>query len=198
MVGKSRWYRLSLSFLLLVVISWLWSSRIDELVYHTFGKSELIALGDATLFSEIRKNIPVNSFVSVTGILGNKAASLTGLRAGSFRFGRYQVRHLLGSKLFIEYSESKYHKKFSPFTQVSVKGRLVAFGPGSELEKVRTFFKEYYHQPVDDNAMLIVVDEIPRSEFIYGLFFLLSIALLLLSFYFSIKAFRDARKKTRH
>lgn len=186
-MGRSRWYRLALSALLLVVIGWLWSTRLDELVYHTIHKSELIDLGDATAFSEKQDEIPVNSYVSVSGILGNKAATLSGLRAGAFRFGRYQVRHLLGSKLYVEFDEAKYRGRFNPFTRITVKGRLVPFGVGAELEKVRVFFKEYYNQPVDEKAMLVVVDESPRSEFVYIILFVLSLVMLALSIYSSVK-----------
>lgn len=182
-----RWYRLFLSLLVLSAMIWLWSTRLDELSYHTFQSSDLVDIGDATTFAQQKDDIPINSFVRVKGILGNRAATLSGLRAGSFRIGRYQVRHLLGSKLYIEYKESQYHKQFSPFTHVTVEGRLVSFGKGSELEKVRAFFKEYYHHAVDDNAMLIVVDEKPQSEFIYATLFFISILLLALSFYFSLK-----------
>lgn len=194
-MGRSRWYRLTLSALLLVVIGWLWSTRFDELVYHTIHGSELIELGDATAFSAKQDEIPVNSYVSATGILGNKAATLSGLRAGAFRFGRYQVRHLLGSKLYIEFDEAKYRGRYTPFTRIAVKGRLVNFGKGSELEKVRVFFKDYYNQPVDEKAMLIVVDETPRSEIIYILLFILSLTLVALSFFASIKLLRKPQSE---
>ncbi len=189
-MSTSPWYRLALSILLCLTIFWLWYSRFDELAYHTWAQSELIELGDATSFGELREQIPANSYVSVSGILGNKAATLKGLRSGSFRFGRYQVRHLLGSKLYIEYNEESYHELFRPFMRVSVKGRLISFGPDSELVKVRQFLKEYYNVTVDDKAMLIVVDEKPRSELIYAIFGAVSIIIVALSLYFSVRGFR--------
>lgn len=189
------WYRPFLSAALLVAMIWLWSTRYDELSYHTWQSSPLIDIGDALSFADKRDAIPANSYVSVNGILGNKAATLSGLRAGSFRLGRYQVRHLLGSKLYIEYNEAKYHKDFPPFSRVGVKGRLIPFGPNSELEKVRAFFKDYYHQAVDDNAMIIVVDEEPRSEPIYAILFLVSIVVLLLSFYQTTKEIMQRRRE---
>lgn len=188
-MSQSPWYRLGLSVVLCVSVLWLWYSRFDELAYHTWTKSELIELGDATNFAEQREKIPLNSYVSVSGILGNKAATLKGLRSGSFRFGRYQVRHLLGSKLYIEYPEAAYHDSFRPFMRVHVKGRLVSFGPESELVKVRQFFKDYYNVKVDDNAMLIVVDEKPHSELVYAIFAVLSLCIVALSFYFSLRGF---------
>ncbi|MCA9508347.1 MAG: hypothetical protein KC505_08005 [Myxococcales bacterium] len=188
-MSRSPWYRLSLSAVLFISVFWLWYSRFDELAYHTWEKSELIDIGDALNFSEQRAKIPPNSYVSVSGVLGNKAASLKGLRSGSFRFGHYQVRHLLGSKLYIEYPESVYGRTYRPFMKVQLKGRLVSFGPDSELIKVRQFFKDYYNVKVDDSAMLIVVDEEPRSELIYLIFALLSVCVIILSFYFSLRSF---------
>lgn len=178
---------MALSILLLCAVMWLWWTRFDELAYHTWADKALIDIGNATSFVSKREEIPKNSFVEVSGILGNKAASISGLRAGSFRYGRFQVRHLLGSKLYVEYDEEKYHTKWNPYTRIDVKGRLTDFGPGSELERVRKFFSDYYHQPVDDEAMLIVVDEAPRTNFIYVALFLVSMALVLLSLYSSIR-----------
>jgi len=188
-MGASPWLRLALSLVLLGVMYFAWKPRIEELYYHTLASKELIDLGDATTFADKRNDIKENSYVSVSGILGNKAATLRGLRAGSLRFGRFQVRHLLGSKLYIEYPEEKYHPIFNPFTRVSVKGRLTSFGPESEMAKVRDFFKDYYHTPVDKDAMLIVVDEVPRTEYIYLVLFLISLAILVASFYFSFRGF---------
>jgi hypothetical protein len=195
MVDKSRWYRLALSTLLLCTIVWLWSSRFDELLYHTWPTRDLKDLGDAITFNEKGDHVFANSYVMVSGILGNKAATVSGMRAGTFRFGRFQIRHLLGSKLYLEYDQAKYHSKFNPFTRVTVKGRLVPFGASLQLKKVRDFFKDYYHHEVDKNAMLIVVDEKPRSEIIYGLLFILSLGLVLFSFYASFLSFKRGREK---
>lgn len=188
-MSASPWYRLALSIVLLAVMIFAWFPRLDELAYHTWGSKELIDLGDATSFAAKADTINPNSYVSVSGILGNKAATLRGLRAGSLRFGRFQVRHLLGSRLYIEYPEEKYHPIFNPFTRVTVKGRLTSFGPNSEMEKVRVFFKEHYNMQIDDKAMLVVIDEEPKTEYRYLVLFLLSIAILLVSFYFSIRGF---------
>lgn len=188
-MSASPWYRLALSIVLLAVMIFAWIPRIDELSYHTWGSKELIDIGDATSFATKADSIKPNSYVSVSGILGNKAATLRGLRAGSLRFGRYQVRHLLGSRLYIEYPEEKYHPTFNPFTRVTVKGRLSSFGPHSEMEKVRVFFKDHYNVKIDDNAMLIVVDEEPRTQYRYMVLFLISLALLLTSFYYSLRGF---------
>lgn len=193
-MSNSPWFRFALSIFLFLAMVWLWSSRLNELSYHTWQSETLIDGGDATAFAKIRDEIPLNSYVSVSGVLGNKAATLKGLRAATFRFGRFQVRHLLGSKLYVEYDEAEYHKLFNPFTRITVKGRLTSFGHGSDLEKVREFFKQYYHQPVPDDALLIVVDEKPRSEFIYGILFIISLALLVFSFYSSIKGLLQAQK----
>lgn len=169
---------------------WMWSSRFDELYYHTLASTQLHELGDAVLFENIRSEIPSNSYVSVSGVLGQKAATLRGLRAGSFRYGRYQVRQLLGSKIFIEYDENLFHEKFNPFTRIHVTGRLTDFGPKSELHNVRDFFKNYYKKPISKSAVLITINEKPRSNFVYVFLFLISGIILILSFYFSLRAFR--------
>jgi hypothetical protein len=187
---SSPWYRLALSLVLISVLVWFWTTRFDELAYHTWGKTTLINLGDATSFVDQREHLKPNSYVKVSGVLGTQAATLKGLRAGTLRFGPYQVRHLLGSKLYLEYDQERYHSSFNPFTHVEVEGRLTSFGPGGELQKVRDFFAQHYHRTIDDNAMLVVVDEKPHSEWRYIILFLLSIALVILSLYYSISGFR--------
>lgn len=183
----SPWYRLALSIVLLGVMIFAWQTRFDELIYHSVARNKLIEIGDATNFNEIKETIKPNSYVQLSGILGNKAASISGLRAGSLSFGRFQIRHLLGSNLYIEYPEGKYHPIFNPFTRVTVRGRLTSFGPDSEMNKVREFFKKHYHKAIDDSAMLVVVDEEPQSQARYAVLFLISLAILALSFYFSLR-----------
>ena len=197
-MARSLWYRLALTSLLLIVVVWLWYTRIDALVYHTMGNTQLIEIGDAVTFAEKQQDIPPNSYVSATGILGNKAATLRGLRAGSFRFGRYQVRHLLGSKLYVEFDEEQYRNRFNPFTRITVQGRLIPFGPNSELEKVRAFFKQYYNQSIDDKAMLIVMDEAPRSQLVYPVMFIVSALVLGVSIVSSVRLLRRSHKQDDH
>lgn len=179
--------RLLLSGLVCLAVIVLWYSRFDELFYHTVASSNVVELGDARHFDKIKHSIKPNTYVHVTGVLGNKAATISGIRAGSFRCGRHQVRHLLGSKIYLEYSESKYHNKWSPFTEVSVKGRLNKFGPNSDLKQVRKFFSKHYNHHVADDAIIVVVDEIPRSENKYLLLFMFSLFLVGVSFYSAIR-----------
>lgn len=115
-MSKSQLYRVVLTLLLLGAMVWLWSTRFDELFYHTFESGECIDVGDAISFGQMDAGPLKNRCVEVTGILGNKAATLSGLRAGTFRFGRYQVRHILGSKLYVEYDEEKYHQNSAPLS----------------------------------------------------------------------------------
>jgi hypothetical protein len=184
-------YRIALSIVLLCVVCGFWYTRFDELAYSMWQNPNVIELGDATSFLE--HSIKPNSYVKITGILGNQAATLKGLRTGSLRYGTFQVRHLLGSKLYIEYDQERYHQSFNPFTRVEISGRLVSFGPGSDLEKVRDFFARHYKRPIADNAMLVVVDEKPRSQWRYLLCFCLSIMLVTLSFYLAIMSLKNKK-----
>lgn len=189
-MSSYRWYRPVLTMVMIGAVVWFWSTRFDELRYHTLGRDQVTAIGDAQAYEGMKDQIPVNSLVSVTGILGNNAATLSGLRTGSLRYGRFQVRHLLGSKLYIEYDEAKYHSSFSPFNRVSVTGRLTSFGTDSEIGKVRDFFNNRYRSPVADDAMLVVVDELPKTQFRYIIAFLISALLVAFSIYSSVRAFK--------
>lgn len=194
-MSLSAWYRLSLTILLSASLFWFWMLRFDELAYHLWGPEQVVDLGDAVSLSQnLERAKPLlNSYVNLTGVLGNKAATLKGLRAGSLRYGDFQLRHLLGSKIYVEYDQEKYKKSYRPFAQVEVKGRLVSFGPDSELIKVRQFFKDYYRTNIDDNALLIVVDEKPNSEAKYAFFAGFSLLIVALSFYFSWRGFCQER-----
>lgn len=186
-----KYMRLAVTLIMIATVSFFWYTRLDELYYHTFASSELIDLGNAVDFASKENSIKANTYVSVTGVLGNKAATLRGLRAGSLRYGRYQVRNLIGSKLFLEFDESKYLPSFNQFTRVAVQGRLVSFGPNSELESVRDFYKEYYKSPVDEKAMIIIVDETPKTEFRYAVLFIITLLLFGISLYFSYLSIKN-------
>lgn len=190
MLNTKKYYRLFLTVVLIFAVGSFWYTRFDELVYHTIGSSNLINIGDAVDFSVENNQVKPNSYVEVSGVLGNKAATLRGLRAGSLRYGKFQVRNLLGSKLFIEFDQDKYFEKFNrPFVRVNITGRLIDFSKNSELRAVRDFYKNHYDTIVDEKAMIIVVDEKPRNELKYPLLFLLSIILVVSSIFHSLRAF---------
>jgi len=180
-----NWYRLFISAALVVVLAWVCSQRIDELLYH-FSNQKILQLGDVTrLLPDVK--LPTERYVELTGVIGNKGALITGVRPGSFRLGPIQVRHLLGSQIFIEYDQNKLNSQLPTFSRVTLSGRLVDFGPKSELWQVRNFFSGRLSMKISPDARLLIVDEKPWDMWRYPLLFLLCAALALGSIWMAIR-----------
>lgn len=187
----AKYSKLLLSFLMIVAIVFFWYTRFDELIYHSFASKELIDLSNAQELNRETQEKYFNKFVSITGVLGNKAATLNGLRSGSLRYGRYQVRNLIGSKVFIEFDEEKYLPKFSQFTKVTVQGRFVPFGTAKELSSVREFYQKYHKMTIDKDAVIIIVDEFPKTQWRYLIAFILTLIIVSISFYTAYRSIKN-------
>ena len=151
----------------------------DELVFH-FSEQEILELGDAI---GVKDRIPqeTNRYVQVQGILGNKAATVSGLRPGSLRLGPVQVRQLLGAPIFVEFDQDKFIGKYQMFTQVEVSGRLQDFGPNSELAVAYEYFKERLKMKMPQNAKLLILDEKPGTMWRYPITTLICICIFIYS-----------------
>lgn len=190
---KNQWVKLFLSILVLLSFVWLWNTRFDELAYHTWQHHDLLELGEATSVDFTK--IPDNTFVHITGVLGTKAATIRGMREGSFRYGPFQIRPIVGSKVYLEFDQDKYLNQFVPFSRIDIKGRLASFGPGSDLQKVRDFFAKQYGKVVDGDARIIIVDEEPRTQWRYLFLFICSLLVVAFSFFVSLQTFWANHKR---
>ena len=95
--------RVLLTLASLAALAWLLQPLVDEFRYH-FSDAELVDIGDATNIGP--ENVPpLGAYVKVTGVLGNKAASLSGvvrpgsLRGDPFKFARYWAQHYSWSSI---------------------------------------------------------------------------------------------------
>jgi hypothetical protein len=111
--------RILLTLTLAFALFWIWSDRVDELAYF-LKPQKLRDLGSVVSIKTF-DDIPDNSYIQISGILGNKAATVTGVRTGSFRYGPIQVRNVLGSPVFVEFDETRYQKNFVPFQEIKVR-----------------------------------------------------------------------------
>ena len=180
--------RIVLSALVMLSLAWLLQDSVDELKYH-FSGQEIQDLGGAvSVLSE--KDLPLEQYVRVQGILGNKAATISGLRPGSLRRGPVQVRHLLGTPIYVEFDQDTYLESYSPFTEVMIEGRLSDFGAQSELTAVRDYFWNRFRIEVPSNARLLIADERPGEMWRYPIGFLLCGLLALTSLIFLFKSMR--------
>lgn len=179
------WHRVVLTAGVLFALGWLGSDGLDELRYH-FSGQELHKLGDAPQVDPVE--LEPGRYVELTGVLGNKAATVSGLRPGSFRRGPIQVRQLLGSQVFVEFDQDSLYGRYQPFRQVTVKGRLVDFGPGGDLGAVREYFWQRFRMDIPPGARLLVVDEAPGELWRYPLLLGAMALVALLSLVFLVRA----------
>ena len=162
---------------------------------HSCAQLEIpIDVDDATLRREVREVLDAadneEAYVRVVGVVGNKAATVSGLRPGSFRRGPIQVRQLLGSSVFIEFDQNLHHARLSLYSRKTFEGRLVDFGPQSELSSVRDYFRRRFAMDVGDDARLLIIDEAPGEMWRYPLYFGLGLLLALSSLMFFLWSLR--------
>lgn len=182
-------HRLILTAAVVFALGWLmWPTR-DELAYH-FSSAEVVDLGDAAALDPAEP-LPLEVPVRVTGVLGNKAAVISGaFRPGSYRSGPVQVRQLLGAPIFVEFDQDALGDEYTAFTRVTVEGRLSDFGPGSELEAARRYFWERFGLALPDDARVLIVGEMPGEMWRYPALLLLALLLAATSVTFAILGLR--------
>lgn len=181
------WTRLAVSIASIGMLIWLGADGLDELAYH-FSGQQVEPLGDVT--GKDGNDLVAGSYVELTGVLGNKAATVNGLRPGSFRRGPIQVRQLLGSPVFVEFDQDALYERYQPFTRVTVQGRLVEFGPGGDLEPVRDYFSRKFLMEMGPGTKLLVVDEKPGELWRYPIIMLLMLAMAAMSMFLVARAMR--------
>ncbi len=137
--------------LLAVGLVWIFADRVPSLVYFFSGKP-----------------------TQITGILGNRAGTVSGFLPGTFWFGPIQVRNVLGQPYFVASN-----KEYQAFTQVTLTGRLVDFGPGSGFQAIRNFFQKRLGMIIPEHAQLLIVGEEPWQQWRYPILFALALLLLL-------------------
>lgn len=172
----------------LAALAWLLQPLVDEFRYH-FSATELVDIGDATNIGP--ENVPpLGAYVKVTGVLGNKAASLSGvLRPGSLRGGPVQIRQVLGSALFIEFDQESLLERYTTFTRVTVEGRVASLSPGGDLDRVRQYFESQLGLRLPPEARVIVVGEKPGEMWRYPVAFAIAALLALSSVFFTVRAY---------
>lgn len=182
-------HRLFLTGVVVFALAWLmWPIR-DEVAYH-FSSAEMVNLGDVTSLDP-NKPLPLDVPVRATGVLGNKAAVISGaFRPGSYRRGPVQIRQLLGSPIFLEFDQDEHGEIYTAFTNVTVEGRLSDFGPDTELQPARKYFWERFGMALPDNARVLVVGEKPGGMWRYPLLVLLAALLAGTSVTFALLGLR--------
>lgn len=192
-------HRVVLTFAVLLALGWFVAPLLDELRYHLSG-TEIVDLGDATGLTDGRVP-PLGAHVRVSGVLGNKAATLAGVfRPGSLRRGPVQLRQLLGSSLFVEFEQDALGDTYTAFTRVTVEGRVASLTPESEIAMVRDYFKRRLGLTLPLDARVVVVGEKPGTMWRYPAVFLGAALVGALSLFFLMRrlmAYQHARQVRR-
>lgn len=169
-------HRLLLTVAVVFALGWLVWPIQDEVAYH-FSSEAVVDLGDVTALDP-EATLPLDAPVRLTGVLGNKAAVISGaFRPGSYRRGPVQIRQMLGAPIFVEFDQDALGDEYTAFTRVTVEGRLASFGKDSELQVARAYFWERFGMTLPDDARVLIVGELPGQMWRYPI--LLVVALLL-------------------
>jgi hypothetical protein len=173
-------HRILLTVAVCFALGWVvWPTR-DELAYH-FSDQQPLQLGDVSALDQ-SEALPIDRYAVATGVLGNRAASISGaFRPGSYRRGPVQLRQLLGSHIYVEFDQDALVDEFRPFSRVTVAGRLVDFGPDSELSPVRKYFWERFGMALPDDARILIKDEKPGELLRYPVLAAVCLLLMLAS-----------------
>lgn len=182
-------HRLILTLAVVFALGWLmWPVR-DELAYH-FSSAELLDLGDVTALDP-NATLPLDVPVRVTGVLGNKAAVISGtFRPGSYRGGPVQIRQMLGAPIFVEFDQEALGDEYTAFTRVTVEGRLADFGKESELAVARSYFWERFGMVLPDDARVLIVGELPGQMWRYPILLVIAFLLAASSVTFAVLGLR--------
>lgn len=184
--GRPPLHRVILTVAVVASLGWLCTPLLDEVRYH-FSDVEIVDLGDAAGLASGRVP-PLGAYVRVRGVLGNKAATLSGaFRPGSLRRGPVQVRQLLGSALFVEFDQDALADRYTPFTRITVEGRVASLGPESEIAAVRGYFKDRFGAELPKDARVIVVGERPGEMWRYPITFGVALLLACASLFFLVR-----------
>lgn len=158
-MNSSAWFRITLTTLLCAAVAWYVSFSISDIKYHLFANKEINELGDVL-------NLDIdsidNEYVGISGVLGNRAATLHTMAATLGTKGPSQIRQMLGAHLFVMFDQEKYAGKYQAFGRVSVKGRLKDFGHRGRLAHIREFFRKNGYE-VPSNSKILVVGESPGN-----------------------------------
>lgn len=182
-------HKLFLTVAVVFALAWMvWPIR-DEVAYH-FSSAEITELGDVSELGDDVK-LPLEVPARVTGVLGNKAAVISGaFRPGSYRRGPVQIRQVLGAPIFIEFDQDALGEEYTAFSRVTVEGRLSDLGPNSELGAARTYFWERFGMALPDHARVLVVGELPGTMWRYPILVVLALLLSLSSITFALLGLR--------
>lgn len=163
----------------LLAAAWVLIPTVDELAFHFNRQAAPLDIGDAR--AEVLAKVPDGTWVRADVVLGNKAAEIPAWRKGSLRFGPITVREVVGAPVVVEFN-GEAHKELLPFSDVSIDGRLVSFGPDSELADVRSWFENKLDLRPAVTARAIVVDERPGQLGRYLITWIVAMAVVVFSF----------------
>lgn len=163
----------------LLAAAWVLIPTVDELAFHFNRQAAPLDIGDAR--AEVLAKVPDGTWVRADVVLGNKAAEIPAWRKGSLRFGPITVREVVGAPVVVEFN-GEAHQELLPFSDVSIDGRLVSFGPDSELADVRSWFENKLDLRPAVTARAIVVDERPGQLGRYLITWIVAMAVVVFSF----------------
>lgn len=145
--------------LVIIAVFWLLSPWFDELRFVATAQQPA-DLGDPDGWPADLV-LPTQTYATVHGVLGHRAARIEGMRPGALRRGPIEVRQLLGAPVFIEYDPDVY-PKWEPFMRVAVRGRLVEFSTTGDQAILHEYFAQQLGIEIPPHARLLILDDKPE------------------------------------
>ncbi len=167
--------RILITCAVLAGLVWAWMDMLDELKYH-FSSNEAVMMDGSVPLTD-------NTFVKYEGILGNKAATVSGRRPGSLRWGPIQFRQVLGQATLIEFDQEQHLDEYQAFTRVKIEGRLRKLSESAEFTPIFHYFSKRFKWTGDDVQYVVIKDERPGQMWRYLIAMLVTFILAGFSIY---------------
>ncbi|MEM7494550.1 MAG: hypothetical protein AAF471_00080 [Myxococcota bacterium] len=182
MPKRIAWPQLMVALTLTAMLGWLWSDRLDGLFYH-FSRNKLVDVGSVLKTSRDRYTDLAGKYIQLNGVLGSRAANMSGLHPNSLRIDAVQIRQMMGSPVFVLFNPTNHPDYQKAFMQVTVRGRLIRLDPKGPLKQLHAFFQRHSRR-MPDQAYVLLADEQPWSGFgwRYPPGLLVSLLLIMFSF----------------
>lgn len=183
MLKRIAWPQLIVALTLTAMLGWLWFDRLDGLIYH-FSPNKLVDVGNVLKTDRDHYTDLGGKYVRLNGVLGSRAANMSGLHPNSLRIDAVQIRQMMGSPVFVLFNPTKHPDYKKAFLQVTVRGRLIPLDPKGPLKHLHAFFQQHSGGRMPDQAYVLLADEQPwgGGGWRYPIVMLLSLLLTTLSF----------------
>jgi hypothetical protein len=165
------------------MIAGLWDDvryDLSDQALRDLGRAEEADLDPAAL--------PDDSYVQISGVIGNRGAVVKGGRVSSLIYPERWYRQLVGSPILIEIEvgdDEARRERFGMFNDLTLRGRARRIHAHGDYQSVVAFYRQRYGYEIPPHGVVISVDRVPGQQhgaligvLLLGLVALTNVALL--------------------